>query len=318
MPLLSKPSQSHSPSILFAKGFSMGVADVIPGISGGTIALVLGIYRELIDTIKGIKLRQIKILLKNGCIFWKKSSHIPIRLTASEMNLPFLLPLVCGIASAILVASYILPPLLKAYPMQMDSLFFGLVLASIAIPLSMIPKKTITIWGIITFFAWVAYLLVSLPVLQMNGSLYFTFFSGAIAICAMILPGISGSYLLQTLGQYEYILQGLHQALEGSMNAWVIVLVFVVGMILGITSFARILSWTFHYYSSQTLAVLTGMMLGALKAIWPFQDEATQTMILPTSFGQSELICLLLFLTGIFITTLLFMIDRRLGKAGHG
>lgn len=300
--------------VLFAKGFSMGVADVVPGVSGGTIALVLGIYTELIDTIKNIQLHQVDELLRNVFFFWRKDNRKKFFDLCLAMNMQFLVPIVAGIVFAILIASYIIPPLLQTYPKQMDSLFLGLILASIAIPLSMIHKKTLATWCVILFFAWVAYELVSIPKVDMSGSLYFTFFSGAIAICAMILPGISGSYILQAMGQYEYILNNLHLALKLDVGSLVIITVFISGIILGITSFARLLSWTLHHYHMQTLAALTGLMLGALRAVWPFRDEQTENLLLPTRFGSEELVCLFLFVVGLSITGLLFLFDKRSKK----
>ena len=148
----------------------------------------------------------------------------------------------------------------------------------------------------------------------MSGSLYFTFFSGAIAICAMILPGISGSYILQAMGQYEYILNNLHLALKLDVGALIIIIVFISGIILGITSFARLLSWTLHNYHMQTLAALTGLMLGALRAVWPFRDMQTQKLLLPTVFGQEEFMCFILFVVGLSVTGLLIWVDKRSKK----
>ncbi len=303
--------RAHTVKSLFLTGFCMGIANVIPGISGATAAFVLGVYSELVNSIRKLNPIQIGLLLQNYFMFSMTDRRRRIDDLEKSLCLPFLVPLVLGVTVAFALASYVFPLLFAWYPQQINSLFFGLMLASVVRPFSAIPKKSFLIWMIILFFAWLAYGLVALPRLSMSGSLYFTFFSGAIAICAVILPGISGGYLLQALGLYEFILRSFYQALYLQADALFVVLVFVAGMILGITSFVRILSWALRYHHIQTYAALTGMMLGALRAVWPFQNMQTRFVYFPSVFGMPEVVCLVLFLTGILMTGVLFKFDRR-------
>ena len=305
------PASAHTVKSLFVTGFCMGFADAIPGISGASIAFVAGIYAELIDLLKKLNPIQIGLMLKEFFMFSKVDRRETISYLAKAQGLFFLLPLIFGICVALVVASFIIHVLLASYPQQANSLFFGIMLASVTVPLSAIAKKSCLLWLIVIFFAWLAYGLVVLPPLNMSGSLYFTFFSGAIAICAVILPGISGGVLLQALGLYEFIASSFYQALHLQADAVFVILVFAAGMILGITSFVRILSSAFHFYPIQTYAALTGMMLGALRAVWPFQDMQTRSLYFPSSFHVPEIVCLVLFLTGVLITCVLFGFNRR-------
>jgi putative membrane protein len=240
--------------LISLKGIGMGVADVIPGVSGGTIAFITGIYEELVNSIKSISPAKLKLILKGKFKqFW------------AEINGNFLLSLVTGIFISILSLAKLLIYLLESYPILVWSFFFGLIVAS-AIFVSRYVKK----WGIGVVISTVtgisiAWIITIMSPAEANTSWWFIFFSGAIAICAMILPGISGSFILVLLGMYKFILDAL-----SAFNIPVI-LVFLAGALIGIISFSNILSWLLRKYHDITIGLLAGFMVGSLNKIWPWK-----------------------------------------------
>lgn len=248
-------------ALLALKGVGMGAADVVPGVSGGTIALIVGIYQELLDSIKSINASSLKLLFTGKiAAFWK------------AINANFLLALVSGIAISIFSLAKVITYLLVAQPILVWAFFFGLVLAS-----TWFVAKEIQRWNLLLIAAFVIgavaafYITILTPAETPNG-LWFIFLSGAIAICAMILPGISGSFILVLLGKYYYVME----AVKG-FNIPVL-LVFICGALIGITSFSRLLSFLLKRYHNTTLAVLAGFMLGSLNKVWPWK-EATETAL---------------------------------------
>lgn len=237
------------------KGIAMGAADVVPGVSGGTIAFISGIYEKLIDSIKAININSLKLLLKGKIKdFW------------NAVNGTFLLSLVTGIGISVVSLAKGLKFLLENHPILVWSFFFGLVLAS-----AIYVGKTIKKWDTKTIVAGiagviVAYFITVITPAEANTSYFFVFLSGSIAICAMILPGISGSFILVLLGMYKYILDAV-----STFNIAVIA-VFLTGAAIGITSFSHLLSWLLRKYHNLTIAVLTGFMLGSLNKIWPWKQ----------------------------------------------
>ncbi|MEM9078257.1 MAG: DUF368 domain-containing protein [Bacteroidota bacterium] len=236
------------------KGMAMGAADVVPGVSGGTIAFISGIYEELITSINAIDLSLFKILRKEGFkSFWDK------------INGNFLLALFIGIFISVFSLARFLSWLLENEPILLWSFFFGLVLASV-----FFVGKEIKNWnfGTIAIFvagAVVAFIITELPPNENVESLPYLFLSGALAVCAMILPGISGAFILVLLGSYKTILDAVHEQ--------DITIVFTVGIgaVFGLLSFARLLKWMFNHYKNLTLALLTGFILGSLNKIWPWK-----------------------------------------------
>src|SRR5690554_5644085 len=233
--------------VLFLKGMAMGAADVVPGVSGGTIAFISGIYEELITSINNINLQAFKILKTEG-----------VKKAWQHVNGNFMAALFLGIAISILSLAKLMHWLLEEYPIMVWSFFFGLVLASIFFVGKQIKKwdaKAIVGFAIA---AIVAYYITTLPAMNQHGGYFYMFISGALAICAMILPGISGAFILVLLGSYGTILGAL------SSFDLKIVGVFILGVIVGILSFARILKYLFTHYENLTLAILTGFILGSL------------------------------------------------------
>lgn len=247
--------------IIVAKGFGMGSADVVPGVSGGTIAFVTGIYEELIGSIKSINLEAVKVLGKEGiAAAWK---HI---------NGSFLIALFAGILISIFSLAKGLSYLLDNYPVVLWSFFFGLIVAS-AIYVGRQVKQW-DIGKIITLLvgAGVALAITMLTKVETPHEAWFVFIAGAIAICAMILPGISGSFILVIMGQYAFILNAVKE-----MDVKVI-LSFAAGAIIGLLSFARVISWLFKKYHDHTIAVLTGFMIGSLNKVWPWKTTVEAYM----------------------------------------
>ncbi len=236
------------------KGIAMGAADVVPGVSGGTIAFISGIYEELITSINNINLSLIKIWKNEGFNgFWNK------------LNGNFLVALFLGIFISLFSLATLVSWLLENEPVLLWSFFFGLVAASI-----FFVGKEITRWnmGTITILilgAAIAYFITTLPASENATSLPYLFISGALAVCAMILPGISGAFILVLLGSYKTILDAVHER-----NVQV-VLTVAIGAIFGLLSFAKLLKWMFSHYKNLTLALLTGFILGSLNKIWPWK-----------------------------------------------
>lgn len=232
----------------------MGAADVVPGVSGGTIAFISGIYEELITSINNINLSLFKTLKKNGFqAFWK------------QLNGNFLVALFTGIFISVFSLAKGISWLLVNQPILLWSFFFGLVVASI-----FFVGKSLERWNMVAVIMFVlgaaiAYYITTLPPAENTESLPFLFFSGALAICAMILPGISGAFILVLLGSYKVILDAVHE------KDFKIVATVGLGAIFGILSFAKLLKWMFSHYKDLTLAVLAGFILGSLNKIWPWK-----------------------------------------------
>lgn len=241
--------------LLLLKGMGMGAADVVPGVSGGTIAFIVGIYEELINSIKSINGAGLKLLFKGKiAAFWK------------AVNANFLLSIVAGIGISIFSLAKIITWLLVTHPILVWAFFFGLVLAS-----TWFVSKDIKQWNwksILSFIigAVIAYYITVATPAETPTNLFFIFLCGAIAICAMILPGISGSFILVLLGKYFYIMEAVK-----TFNIPVM-LVFICGAVLGITSFSRVLSYALRRFHDTTIAVLAGVMLGSLNKVWPWKE----------------------------------------------
>ena len=242
-------------ALLMLKGVGMGAADVVPGVSGGTIAFIVGIYDELIDSIKSITGKSLKVFFtgKWGA-FWK------------AINGNFLISIVLGIAISVFSLAKIITWLLTDHPVMVWAFFFGLVLAStwfVGKDIKEWNKKTIPAFIIGVSVAY--YITVATPA-ETPSNLFFIFLCGAIAICAMILPGISGSFILVLLGKYFYIMEAVKTFDIATL------LVFLAGACIGITIFSRVLSYALKNFRNITLAVLTGFMLGSLNKVWPWKE----------------------------------------------
>ena len=242
-------------AVLTLKGMAMGAADVVPGVSGGTIAFIAGIYDELINSIKSINMHSLKLLFTGKvAAFWK------------AVNGNFLFALLLGIAISVFSLAKLITYLLLNEPILVWSFFFGLVLAS-----TWFVTKDIKGWnwkavaGFVGGAVIAYYITVATPA-ETSTNLMFIFLCGAIAICAMILPGISGSFILVLLGKYFYVMEAV-KTLD-----LVVLGVFAFGAALGITSFSRVLSYALKNFRNITLSVLSGFMLGSLNKVWPWKE----------------------------------------------
>lgn len=242
-------------AVLTLKGMAMGAADVVPGVSGGTIAFIAGIYDELINSIKSINMHSLKLLFTGKiAAFWK------------AVNGNFLFALLLGIAISVFSLAKLITYLLLNEPVLVWSFFFGLVLAS-----TWFVTKDIKGWNWKTVAGFVggaviAYYITVVTPAETSTNLMFIFLCGAIAICAMILPGISGSFILVLLGKYFYVMEAV-KTLD-----LVVLGVFAFGAALGITSFSRVLSYALKNFRNITLSVLSGFMLGSLNKVWPWKE----------------------------------------------
>lgn len=238
------------------KGMAMGAADVVPGVSGGTIAFITGIYQELIATISGVNLSLVKV--------WKEEGF---KAAWQKLNGPFILALLTGILISVFSIMRIANYLLEEHPVHIWSFFFGLIVASVWFVAKQIPKWNFKVVIALIAGAAIAFYVVSLPPLGGGvASNWFLFMAGAIAICAMILPGISGAFILVLLGAYKPITEAAH---DFDLKTLAIV---GVGAIVGLLSFSRVLKWLFDHHSTITLAVLTGFIAGSLNKIWPWKQ----------------------------------------------
>ena len=391
---------------LFFKGVCMGVADIIPGVSGGTLALILGIYTELVNTLKGLHLRWLPALwawIRSG--FGTPEGRELLE-AFDEMNVWFLLVLGAGISGAVIVGGLVLPPLLENYPEVMRALFFGLIAASVWIPFRMVEQRSWKVavaigvgigaglWMGWTATApdrvyhaginWVSYeaedderleqitrrglsswpgdqvfwadenhalrtalelaypdrnfeapssdqeMVVDPEIAAERSSsynelvvpkgtsveipqpvLWYIFLAGMIMVCAMILPGISGSYLLLILGVYFFMLNTLRTLLRGvpqfdvAPTAMLFVAVFMAGAIIGLLTFARVMSWMLERVRALTIGLLVGLMVGGLRGIWPFRqlDDGVVVNTLPEAMDATVMAVMVAALAGAVVVS---------------
>lgn len=282
-------------ALLVLKGMGMGAADVVPGVSGGTIAFIVGIYDELIDSIKSISGQSLKLLFTGKFAAFRRMVHGG-----------FLFSILLGIGISVFSLAKVITWLLVEHPVLVWSFFFGLVLAS-----TWFVAKDIKGWNWKTVSGFAAgavlayYITVATPA-KTPEHLWFVFLCGAIAICAMILPGISGSFILVLLGKYFFIMDAV-KTLDLTVIA-----VFGAGAVIGITSFSRVLSYALRHVRNVTLAILSGFMLGSLNKVWPWKEVLTRTVdghdlvmesnILPNAYVAEAV---MLMLAGFFLVCFL-------------
>ena len=303
--------------LVLLKGMAMGAADIIPGISGGTIAFITGIYEELIFSIKSISDIKVLKLLTSFKInkFWK------------SINGNFLALVFGGIIISIFSLSKLITFLLEKYPMFVWAFFFGLILSSVWLILKNTDKPKIIHLFFFLIFTLLAFYITSLPPINFGYGLLNTFIAGIIAICAMILPGISGSFILLILGQYQNILKAVNNF------DFFTLFVFTLGAIIGLIIFSNILAWILKKYKKITIFSLAGFMTGALNKLWPWKITIShfidkdgnrhpllQENLLPTDFlkktgEQPEILAVFIFfLLGVII---IVAFDKLATKKKH-
>lgn len=299
--------------LLLLKGMSMGAADVVPGVSGGTIALITGIYRELLDSLKSINLMAIKDLFSLRLLkFWER------------INGTFLLFVFSGILISIFSLAKLLKWLLLNHPVYIWSFFFGLIIAS-----AILVVRSLKDWRIVDYLTIISgvvimFLITQFAPAETTEAYWFIFIAGAIAICAMILPGISGAFILLILGKYQFILSAVSE-----FNIPVL-LVFGLGVVSGLLSFSRVLSFLLNRYYKPTIALLAGFIIGSLNKIWPWKETVSsrlnshgetvpliQKNIFPGNYSEITgsdphlFWALVLMVSGVFIVILLDRIGKK-------
>ena len=290
--------------IVAVKGACMGASDVIPGVSGGTIAFIMGIYDDFVGSLAAINGEAVKLLFKGQFkAFWK---HI---------NGSFLLSLVIGIGISVISLAGLMQMLLSDFPIQTWAFFFGLIVAS-----SIFIIRGISGWrlreGLLLVLGIILGVVIcTLSPTQTPDGLWFIFLSGAIAICAMILPGISGSFILLILGKYQYIMGVISDLVSGvEFGRNLLILgVFAIGAVVGILGFSKFLHWLLARWNKETLIVLAGFIIGSLVKVWPWsnpealaQAEEASSML----YGSAALFALI----GLSLVTGIELIGKRLRK----
>ena len=287
----------------FIRGALMGAAEVVPGVSGGTIALIVGVYQTLLDAIADAVLAVRQLF---GLAGDKASGR---RALSTLRSLPWhvLIPLAIGMGIALVLGARIIEPLLEDQPIAMNALFFGLVIAGTYVPAHMVIK--VGGWSPLYVFiafisALVLFFLTGLPQADVaDPGLIAVFFSAAVAICALVLPGVSGSFLLLTLGMYDPTIGAVND------RNFTYLIVFALGAILGLALFVSVLRWLLEHKTRITLVIITGLMIGSLRALWPWQGENRELLAPGDQLG----IALLMFLAGAVFVTVLLLVERRLG-----
>ena len=282
---------------LALKGICMGSADVIPGVSGGTIALITGIYQDLIAALRSLDIKMVRKII-----------HLDIKGALADVHIRFLLTLFSGIIMAVLSLAQLMNYLLHYHPVPIWSLFFGLIMASI-----LVVGKQVTNWlgkAGICFLAGIlaAAVIVNLIPIKTPETHWFIFLCGVVAICAMILPGISGAFILLILGKYEFITATLKNPFL--VQNIIVILVFCLGCGVGLAGFSRVLNYLLGKFHNLTLAFLTGLITGSLMKIWPWKEILeTQVIrgkahviwgrpIMPDSFGSEFYFAIALMTAG--------------------
>ncbi len=269
------PSNIKDSVILFIKGLFMGAANIIPGVSGGTIALITGIYQDLLFAIQSVNMDTLRHL-----------KNFELKAALSTIHIKFLFVLSLGVAAAILSLAHIMNFVFKNYSVITWSFFFGLIIASIIV-MGFRTKNWIGTGGIAFILGAVfAYIFVALIPVSTPETWWFILLTGAVTICTMILPGLSGAFLLLILGKYEYITNALKNPFV--LDNFIVLCIFGIGCLIGIIAFSRILSYMLKTSENATLAMLTGIMCGSLRKVWPWKEVLETRIIRGKEYIVSE------------------------------
>lgn len=302
---------------LYFKGMAMGVADLIPGVSGGTIAFIVGIYEDLLAAVSSVNKETLDRFRSDGFFAALETIHIK-----------FGMVLFAGIMTSMLLLARVMHYLITEQPIVTWSFFFGLICASIPLIWKQIPKGQLHVRLIFLIIGTVfAYVIVGMIPVTTPDAPWFITLCGIIGITAMILPGISGSFLLLMMGKYEMITAALKNP-TNSANIQTLIL-FAIGTGTGLLAFSRVLKYFLERFRIQTMTFLTGVLIGSLRKVWPWK-EVLETKVIrgktrilreanvfPQSFNLEVILALVLFIVGIFVIVLLEMKSRRPSSATH-
>lgn len=298
---------------LVARGFCMGAADIVPGVSGGTMAFILGIYEELLQSINALDMTMARQLVR-----------LKIRQALSRLPWQFLLSLTAGIVLAILLLAQLLESQLTQHPSQVWAFFFGLVLASVLTVSQSVARWTAPTIASSIFATLGGYLVVGATPVQTPETPWYLFLSGALAICAMILPGISGAFILVLLGKYQFVLSAVNQ------RDLLPLALIMCGALLGLLTFARLLRWLFQSYHDITVATLTGIMLGSLRKLWPWKENLIsvvddpglttplrQVNVIPETFTSDVGLSIAMSLIGLVVVLAITSLGNQTKRRGQ-
>ena len=282
----------------FVRGILIGIAEIIPGISGGTIALITGVYSRIINSaaeaFKGLAL----------LATFSKNNWIQAGSRFRSMSWSMLIPMLIGMFIALFAAAGVVEPMLEQYPTLTKALFAGLIAASLAVPIRLSGGR----WGLSEYAialaaAVAAFAFTSIPRgADVDPGFFVIAGSAAIAVCALVLPGVSGSYLLLALGMYAPTIAAVNDLDFGYLGT------FVLGALVGLGMFVGLLQWLLQHKTRITLVVMSGLMVGSLRALWPWQSE-TGEVLAPTSNGLAEVA---LFATGALVVAALIFAEKKL------
>lgn len=300
--------------LIYLKGIAMGAADVVPGVSGGTIAFIAGIYDRLLGAISAVNVHNIRLLLTGKF----KEFFVAI-------DYKFLIALFAGIGTAIVSLAKLITYLLAHHEIDVWSFFFGLIVASSILVMGQIKKWNLAVFVSLVIGTALAWYLTSMKQIQFPENLIGDFFSGFIAIIAMILPGISGSYILVMLGKYEQVLGYISTFSGGDFSVLLNIIVFAIGCVLGLLSFARLLKWLLSQYHDIIVAALLGFMLGSLNKVWPWKNTLetyldrhgnlkplVQENILPPSYDTAFFLAVVWAIVGLALILVLEKIGDKM------
>ncbi|CAN5847913.1 DUF368 domain-containing protein [soil metagenome] len=285
----------------YLQGLLMGGADIIPGVSGGTMALIVGIFERLIHSIRA---------LAASVVYTVRGKRLEAGERFRDVHWWLVLPLGAGVLTALVAGAALIPPILERYPEGSRAVFFGLIVGSLAIPWRRMSERLPVHYAIAFGFALVAFILVGLPPREISDPpLIAVFFAAAVAICAMILPGVSGSFLLYVMGLYAATLEALNN------RDLLYIVVFAAGAVIGLGAFSRVIDHLLRHRHDVTMAALVGLMAGSLRALWPWQDAARGLLAPPA--GGSTIAIGALALAGFVLVTLLVHFGNVAERKGN-
>ena len=300
-------------ALSFAKGFCIGAADVVPGVSGGTMAFILGIYRRLIDAIRAFDTALVRLLLARR-----------FRRAAGHVDLALLAPLALGIFAAVLFFTRVvpLPRLIETHPELVYGLFFGLIVASIVVLLRTLGSIRPVEWAVSVGGAAAGFAIAGLVPASTPDAPWFIAVSGALAVCAMLLPGVSGAFVLLLLRKYAEVFDGI-----GHLDPGIIV-PFGIGAVAGLMAFSRLLAWLLREWYRVTLLAICGLLIGSLRVVWPFQERDFETVrgerrlissdpVWPSAADDTTLGAFALMAVGLALVAALHRFAQRRGASRH-